>query len=411
MTIHPIQINSLEKRLIIECSQTRLNSQQAERISYILSQSLDWDFVMSVADRNGLLTIVCWNLLKEFADALPSEIKLLLSRFLQEHTQKNLYLTRKLIEVVKILEAVEIPILPFKGTTLAMQAYGNLALRQYCDLDILVQPKHFDEAIRVLSKKGYDPIAKINPLKRKFLFFNNKKDVGLVGRDKIVRLELHWKLSGSHFAMPVEINDLWERLEKLNLGGTELFVLPFYDLFVYLCLHGSRHAWEKFSWICDLHELILAKENSGEKVNWLEIQQHAKYHGCEKVLELGLFLVYRFFNLKTDYPDFEQIENNQAYEKISRQVEQKCFSKNKVSSEIGEWYLYHLSLKERENDRLKLHLRYFFWYLRIIFRPNIMDKSVFHLPFILYPLYYLLRPIRLLLTYFGFTTTKKNTAG
>lgn len=409
MTVKEISQKNVETELIVECSQTRLNSQQTKRICEILSQSLDWDFILNISSKNGLLPLISWNLLKNFADALPADIKALLSKNLQNQTQKNLFLTHKLIEIVKILEEVGIPLLPFKGTTLALQAYNNLVLRDYCDLDVLVQPKHFDKAVQVLSNNGFRPISGVNWLKRKVLFFNNKKDVGLVGENKIVRIELHWKLSGSHFAMPIEIDNLWKRLEKINLGGKDLYALPFDILFIYLCLHGSRHAWEKFSWICDLHELVLTLEDSGEKINWLEVHNYAKIYGCEKVVELGLYLIYKFFDFEVAYPDFAQIKGNEAYTKIADQVKQKNFSTDKTSSQIGEWYLYHLSLKEKKADRFKLHLRYFFWYLKIIFRPTSLDKSVFHLPTILYPLYYLLRPIRLLFTYFNHNpTTKKH---
>lgn len=403
--------NSLEIQLILKCSKIYKNKQDNDHISQLLNQPLDWDFILDVAGRNGLLPLVCWRLLQNFADILPSETRNLLTQFFQVQTRKNLVFTRKLIETVNILKEVGIPILPFKGTTLAMQAYGNLALRHYSDLDVLVQPKHFDEAVKVLTEHGYTPIGKINWLKRKILFFNNKKDVGLLNKEENVRIELHWKLSGAHFAMPLEISDLWDRLERLNLGGTELYALPLNDLFVYLCLHGSRHGWEKFAWICDLHELILTKENSGGEINWIEIQQHAKNLGCEKVVELGLFLVDKFFNLRTNYPDFEQIKNNPAYKTIAEQIEQKCFSKDKGTTQIGDWYLYHLSLREKETDKWKLHLRYFFWYLRIIFRPNALDKSVFHMPTIFYPLYYILRPLRLLFNYFSSDAPKKKISG
>src|SRR5690606_4099976 len=143
------------------------------------------------------------------------------------------------------LEAEGIPILPFKGPSLSMQAYGDISLRQFVDLDILVKPRHFDKAIRVLKNAGYVPITESSWLKRKSLFFTRKKDIGLVSTDRKVRIELHWKLSGTHFAMPLEIDQLWRRLETVDIGGKKLRSLPLRDLFVYLCLHGSRHGWEK----------------------------------------------------------------------------------------------------------------------------------------------------------------------
>ena len=227
-----------------------------------------------------------------------------------------------------------------------------------------------------------------------------------ISSDGGVPIELHWKLSGSHFALPFEIDELWNRLENIEIGGAELNALPFNDLFVYLCLHGSRHRWGKFSWICDLHELILSINNSGEKLNWEDIQIHAKKYGCEKVVELGLFLVRYFYKLEIDYPGYENIKNDQTFLKIAQQIKKRNFSKDVSSSEIGDWYLYHLTLKERKIDRLRLHIYYIIWYVKITFKPNALDEQVFNLPTIFYPLYFILRPLRLLFTYFGFNSKK-----
>lgn len=388
-----------EIQLIIECSQTSLNSQQIARISHFLERSLDWDYLFHTAAGNGLLPLVCWNLLRNFEEKLSAELQNRASALLQTQTEKNLFLTKKLLEVIRLLNNSNIPVLPFKGTTLALRAYKNLAHRQYVDLDILVQPKDFDNAVEILLQNDYKPISSTNRLKRSLLFFTNKKDIGLISADKKVRVELHWKLSGSHFSMPLEIDRLWNRLEKLNLGGFEVNALPFNDLFIYLCLHGSRHAWEKFSWICDLNELIRAEQEAGRTIDWREINRHARELGCEKVVELGLFLVHEFYQLKTEYPEFDKILDNRSYQQIAAKVLERNFAEQFVSSELSDWYMYHLALKEKKFDKVKLHLRYFFWYLKIIFTPNSMDKAVFHLPTAFYPLYFVLRPLRLLFMY------------
>lgn len=390
------------------CSRTTLSPENKDRISDLLTQSLDWDSIKNLASRNGVLPLVSWNLLNNFAHLLSPEDNDELSLYLQKHTQNNLFSSLKLVEFVRTLEKAGIAVLPFKGVTLAKIAYDNLALRQFVDLDVLVKPKDFDKTVNFLIKSGYAPIGNPGGLtKRKSLFLRFKKDLGLVSPDGNVRIELHWKLSGSHFALPFEIDQLWGRLETVDLGGAELKALPFYDLFVYLCLHGSRHRWEKFSWICDLHELILVKENSGEKFDWEAVYHHAHKYGCEKVVELGLFLVQYFYDLKIDYPGYEDIINDETLHKIAQRVQKNDFSKNVNSANIGDWYLYHLTLKERKTDRMKLHFYYIIWYLKLAFRPNTLDKQVFHLPPLFYPLYYILRPFRLVITRFMPNSKKK----
>lgn len=398
-----------EQILILECSHSKLSFEQINQIKTILEQKLDWDSIINISYRNGVLPLISANLLQTFGDLLPPAIKEKLALQFHEHTQNNLFLTAKLLEIVHLLSDSEIPVLPFKGPTLAMRAYGNLSLRQFVDLDILVQPKHFDEAIKKLTENGYKTVGEVPRLKRKSFFFMSKKDIGLADEHLRVRIELHWKLSGAHFALPFELNGLWDRLENQNLGGVQIKTTPFADLFIYLCLHGSRHGWERLAWICDLNELIRAEQKSGKEIDWQTIKHQGKQLGCEKVVELGLFLINEFFGAKTDYPAWKEIENNETFRKIVSQVKIRIFSENSTTTEIGDWYLYHLTLKEKKTDKLKLHFHYFLWYLRLLITPNSLDKTVFNLPKIFYPLYYILRPTRLLYTYLSLHNVKKKT--
>jgi hypothetical protein len=208
--------------------------------------------------------------------------------------------------------------------------------------------------------------------------------------------------------MPFEISHLWNRLEKLKLGGTNVSALPFKDLFVYLCLHGSRHEWERLAWICDLNELIQSVERSGVKLDWNEIHQHAKDHGCERVVELGLFLLDEFFDSRTDFSEYERIKENPVLREIAEQVKARNFSQTRIPSLKKDKYMYLLSLQGRRTHRIKLYLVYLTYYLKLLLTPNSVDKTIFHLPGIFYPLYFILRPIRLVLIYFGLRSIDKS---
>lgn len=395
-----------EIQLILGCAQSVINSETADEVSRLLTQQLDWEYVLNIAGRNALLPLLSWNLLNKFRQSVPGEIQKRLSAFYQSHMQENLFLSFKLAEIVRLLEKNGIPVFSFKGPTLAIQAYGDPALRHFIDLDVLVQPRHFDLAIELLLNNGYKSEISSGPLKRKLLFFTRKKDLSLFSSDNRVRVELHWKLSGSHFSMPFELDQLWNRMDLLNLGGTELRVLAFNDLFVYLCLHGARHGWERLAWICDLHELIRRTEAANGPINWNEVSRHANNHGCEKVVALGLFLVNDLFGVRPDFPAFEKNGVSVAFQEIAKDVRVKAFSVDFTSSEISDWYLLHLSLKERRFDRFKLKIVYLVWYLRLIFTPRALDKSIFQLPRIFYPLYFIMRPLRLLTNYFRSNNAK-----
>jgi len=51
---------------------------------------------------------------------------------------RNVFLTNKLFEILNLFKKNDILALPFKGPVLAESVYGDLSLRQFVDLDILV---------------------------------------------------------------------------------------------------------------------------------------------------------------------------------------------------------------------------------------------------------------------------------
>ncbi|MEK7856765.1 MAG: nucleotidyltransferase family protein, partial [Acidobacteriota bacterium] len=53
-------------------------------------------------------------------------------------------------------------ILPFKGPLLALQAYGDISMRRFGDLDVLVKPKHFKAAVDLLSANGFVPLNEVS---------------------------------------------------------------------------------------------------------------------------------------------------------------------------------------------------------------------------------------------------------
>ena len=381
--------------LVLTCSKRDSSTKAAEKIRSLLTNDLDWGYLIVVCYRNGVAPLVFTNLLKAGSSALPESVRADLSTRLKQHTENNLFLTSQIVRIAKTFRAAGIPLLPFKGPLLSMQAYGNPVVRYYGDLDVLVQPKHLDDSIILLQKNGYQAVTKVSWLKKSNWYISRQKDVRFLDESGQTILELHWKLSGSHFGLPKEMNRLWDRLESISIGGISIANLDFNDLLIYLCLHGSRHSWERLAWICDVYYLLTSRD----EIDWDTILAESKGLGCENVVALGLKLINEFF----DYPIPEQfadsIRQNSVYDEMANEVRKRTFAPESVQVELGDRYAYHLKLKERRSDRWKLHVHYLGWYLRIIMKPNEVDRDVLHLPRVLFPLYYLTRPFRLARTY------------
>jgi len=303
--------------------------------------------------------------------------------------------TANLLKLVEEFQSSNIPVLPFKGPLLAIRAYGDLSLRRFGDLDMLIRPTDLLRSVELLKANGYSPVTSATWLQKTNWNISDKKDILLISEDGDLPLELHWKLSGSHFALPLEEDRLWARAESTNVAGHKLPTLSFNDLLLYLCLHGSRHSWERLGWISDINELI----GSADAIDWARLTAEADRLGCRNVLGLGLYLVHDLFGREFAIPDWNRIKSDPMFHELASNICSSLFSNEGANWVIGDRYAYHLQLREKFTDKLKLHLHYMRWYMKIVFTPNRSDEGVFHLPHWLVSLYYVLRPTRLFYTY------------
>ena len=67
-------------------------------------------------------------------------------------------MTRELTRISALLENNGVCVIPWKGPILAAAAYGDVALRQFGDLDILVREQDAMRAKDLLLASGYRPL-------------------------------------------------------------------------------------------------------------------------------------------------------------------------------------------------------------------------------------------------------------
>ncbi|GAG91885.1 unnamed protein product, partial [marine sediment metagenome] len=78
------------------------------------------------------------SLKKTCPEAVPDDTLEQLRAYFLTNAKRNLFLTGKLLRLLELLKDNGILAVPFKGPVLAESVYGDLSLRQFADLDILV---------------------------------------------------------------------------------------------------------------------------------------------------------------------------------------------------------------------------------------------------------------------------------
>ena len=152
--------------------------------------------------------------------------------------------------------ARSIETIAFKGPVLALQAWDDLALRQFNDLDLLVHPSDAARAVEILIADGYTALT----------FDRQHPELSIARRceDEFMRpgsaamIDLHWELNPSYFAYGPMGSEVWARSESRRVEGVEVKTLGPTDLVLFLAVHATKHGWINLGWICDFYAALRA---------------------------------------------------------------------------------------------------------------------------------------------------------
>lgn len=136
------------------------------------------------------------------------------------------------------LARADLPVISFKGPSLAERIYGDAALRTCSDLDLLVRPADLERAEEVLAAIGFIPQGGADDYHRRYL-------------RKATILELHHHLENP-YAFPIDMDALWTRSRVSQFQGVPVRLFHPADELLYLCLHAVRHRFDRISIVLDL---------------------------------------------------------------------------------------------------------------------------------------------------------------
>ena len=357
------------------------DGETAGRLNSLLRCHLDWEYLLGSAQQHGLMPGLHQCL--SSASTVPAEVKARLRNESLVLQGTNLLLTRELLRVLILLESEGIRAIPFKGPTLTMMAYGNLALRQFDDLDLLLPAADIPRARAVLSLHGY---RSQHPLGRtqEDAYFKSLCQLPLVHEETSILMELHSKVTPRDFSFGTDPS-VWQRLMPVSLLGKEVLTFSREDLLLILCVHGAKHVWCCLGWICDLANLL----STSPSMDWDQVTDQARRINCERMLSVGLFLAHDF--LGSTLPDsvVKKIQGDPVVRLLAEPVCKQLFGSPAMDLGGFSAALFHLRVRE--------HLRDGFRYsLSLAFAPTLADWEMAALPAQLSFLYYPARFIRLM---------------
>lgn len=203
-----------------------------------------WGAVLEAAEAQGVAPLVAREALHLPDDALAAGARALLTAVSKRATVAALDAIRELAALVGVLESAGVAALPYKGPALALDAYGDVAAREFADLDLVVAPDDADAAAAALSRAGYAPAEGLTWAAARYAHAWHAQ-VRFVAAGAQLPVELHWRFCDRKLPWNPDVRAMLGRAARRVIGGARVAIPAAEDQLVLVLLHAARHGWDR----------------------------------------------------------------------------------------------------------------------------------------------------------------------
>lgn len=414
-----------EVTVLLACLRFYLRTTMASAVAlHLQAVDLNWGKLLQTAINHGVMPLLYQSLkaidCAKVTVQVPHSVMLQLQTLNRMNGLHNLSQTQELLNVLAKLEKAGIEAIAFKGPVLAAAVYGNVALRQFGDLDILVRYRDFWQAKAVLANEGYqssnsctqaqitdeirDEIlpfhlylqVSLSRSTAEAMIFDRQFQPSLLHSNAQRSIDLHWGIPPRRVWNADRFDRLWDHLNSIDLMGKQVKTCAPEVTLLIQCLNVAKEPWQhSLKQVCDVAQVIQAYPD----LDWHLALKLAAELRSQKSFLIGLWMTRDQLDISLPQFILDQLIESHSIDEKSAQ------SYNKYSGDVPYlWFQYthQLRTSDRAWDGLFITGLYLQWLLVITLSPSPLDREFVALPPNLNFLYYVIRPIRLLIQYLLF---------
>lgn len=378
----------------------------------------NWSSLIQTAIAQGLMPLL-YQVLKKIEsesekerEYVPRSVMAQLQMLNRMNGLNNLSQAKELLRILGYLETSGIEAIAFKGAVLAASAYGNIALRQFNDLDILVHRRDFWQAKAILVSHGYQSAVSEEGELEMFhrhlqisllqsatesKMFNAHFEPSLLHSDPERSIDLHWGIPPRRVYNPARFGRLWENLNQVMLMGQSVKNLsPELTLIIQCTNVAKEYTWTRsLKQYCDVAQVI----RNYADLNWLLALELSSELKNQKLFLMGLSMTHSLLHISLP----QSILDTLVKIKLPDLPDQK-YDDHLLGTGQGLWQEYIIQIKTLDNawDSIFITMLHLQLLLKTALSPNQRDREFLSLPKGLFFLYPIFRPIRLLAKHSGF---------
>lgn len=369
--------------LLAACCAATWNPAASSRVRQLLSSPLNWEKLPALAEHHGLVPLLFQSAAGLSRLIPPPQFAALRLRC-QQNACRALWFTQELGRILDRIQCAGVEVLAHKGPAMASLLYGDVAQRQFNDLDLLVRPGDVKQAKASLASLGYQCGAEFTAAEERALLQSGYEQVFHSPHGKNL-LELQWRILPRFYAVDFDMEKLFARSTEVQLADRSCRMLSPEDLLLALCVHAAKHGWTQLSWLRDITQLA---GMSG--LDWEYIAKEADRMRIRRMLAINFALCRQLFGANALLAPSTPISwmGEEQTGALAEEILTALRNSAVRETESLAYFRWTMRLREQRRDRARL-----LW--RLGSTPSLGEWQTVKLPAPLFPLYRVVRVCRL----------------
>jgi Uncharacterised nucleotidyltransferase len=373
----------MEPELVWACCRESPGSGSDRTVARLITPELQWNILSNFADVHGVAPLVYRYLCSSTEVVIPATFLQEVRMAMRCFAARSILMAMELVRVIRLLEAVNVTAIPYKGPVLAQYLYGDMTLRECSDLDLIVKEQDVRQAKESLVEAGYHPAFPFSR-SQETAYLRWSCVYELQNSDKRVAIELHWR-TRTHPSLALPPDLVWTGLRETLFLGASIKTLSPEALLLLLCAHGTKHKWRQLRSVCDIADLVRA----APELDWDKVLKTANHLGSRRMILIAVCLAHELMKPPVPASVLQEIERDPQIKTITAQLFTSIL---RGSSEPDDyWSLCRFNLLAYDHWLARLS-----YLAKVALTPTVEDFASTPLPPCLSPAYPLLRVFRLL---------------
>lgn len=308
---------SPQDHIILLSAKIHPSVEELEALNAQLALVVDWEEVVLNVIERGLGPLFYTKLSKLPNQTLiPNVNKEQLKQAYYKTLSRGMLMYSVFSKAVEALNANNIKVIVLKGAYLSEKLYGDIALRQFSDIDLLVKEEDGVNCIKVLDQIGFKPFGNsVKDIIREHTGIVHYLPMVLNGVSIEIHINLHLKSNDYN----IKVDEFIDSAIPVSISGANVYALNTYDLLIHLCVHLDTHFVKGGIQFNGLSDIVNVLETYVADIVWSDFIESCRYHECERVVFKYLYIAFKYFNVTIP----EQIINQ--YESSLSEADEKLF--------------------------------------------------------------------------------------